>query len=259
MSGRNLAGWFAGAFALALLLAAPLQLVLPRLPLPAGLSAAEVGGSLGRGRLRAVHWHGVDHGDVDAGLSPLPLLTGRQRLWLRGDDARLALAGGRLRGLDGGDGVLPLPPLAGLALRVSLEDARLLFDDSGCRQAGGRVRIEITLPGDTLPPQLLTGTPACEGRTGSLVLVTEGAGGPLWLGSDARGRSRRPLHAADHGPQRRPRGACGAGRRGLPGGSRRPQPRGRRTAGRLIAGGRGSPPGARYTAPPECDRTATSP
>lgn len=192
MSGRSLAGWFAGAFALALLLAAPLQLVLPRLPLPAGLSAAEVGGSLWRGRLRALHWHGVDHGDVDAGLSPLPLLTGRQRLWLRGDDARLALAGGRLRGLDGGDGLVPLPPLAGLALRASLEDARLLFDDSGCRQAGGRVRIEITLPGDTLPPQLLAGTPACEGRTASLVLVTEGAGGPLWLeatlGVEADGR-----------------------------------------------------------------------
>lgn len=190
MSGRRLAGWFAGAFALALLLSVPLQLGLPRLPLPPGLSAAEAGGNLWHGELRDLRWRGTDFGDVRTGLSPLSLLTGRQRLWLRTPQARLALDRGRLRGIHGGNGVLPLPSLSGLALRASLEDVRVLFDDAGCHEAGGRVRIEATLPqgalpqgtsiGSTLPPMLLTGSPACEGRAASLALVPEAAG-PLHL------------------------------------------------------------------------------
>ncbi|MEN1970776.1 type II secretion system protein N [Luteimonas sp. MJ204] len=186
MSGRRLAAWFAGAFAAALLLAVPLQLLLPRLPLPPGLTAVDAGGSLWRGELRELRWNGAALGDVRTRLSPLPLLTGRQRLWLHAPEARLALNGGRLRGIDGGSGLLPLPAPQGLGLRASLEDVRLLFDGEACREAGGRVRIEATLPGtgsggQAHPPMLLSGSPACEGRTGSLTLLPEATGGPLHL------------------------------------------------------------------------------
>lgn len=181
MSGRRLALWFTGAFALALLLCLPLQLVLPRLSLPPGLSATGVEGSLWRGRLRQARWRGAELGELQLGLSPLPLLAGRQQLWLRGPHLHLALQGGRMRGIDKAQGVLPLPSPPGLALRASLEDARMRFDADGCRDAGGRVRIEATLPGDALPPLLLSGTPACDGRSGRIALLPEASGGPLVL------------------------------------------------------------------------------
>lgn len=181
MSGRRLALWFAGAFALGLLLAAPLQLATARLALPQELSAAGVDGSVWHGRLRQARWRDVAIGDVRMGLSPLPLLLGRRQLWFHTPHAALALHAGRVRGLSRADGVLPLPSPAGLALRASLEDARLLFDDAGCRDAGGRVRVEVTLADGGLPPLLLAGTPACEGGAGRLALVPEDATAPLWL------------------------------------------------------------------------------
>lgn len=181
MSGRRLGVVFAIAFAAALVVLAPLQLVLPRLALPPGLSAVEIRGSLWRGRLRGLHWRGVDLGDAGAAFSPLHLFAGRQRLALRTGTAALDMETGRLRGIGAADGVLPLPALSGLALRASFEDARLLFDAGGCREAGGRVRIEAALPGDLLPPVILAGTPACRGAAGTLALASEDAAGPLRL------------------------------------------------------------------------------
>src|SRR5690606_22140697 len=87
VSDRRPACWFAGSFALALLVLAPLQLVLPRLSPPPGLSAAGVEGGLWRGTLRQAQWRGAALGDLRLGLSPLPLLTGRRRLWLRSPQA----------------------------------------------------------------------------------------------------------------------------------------------------------------------------
>lgn len=180
MSGRRLAACFGAAFILSLLLYLPLQSVLPRLSLPAALTATAVEGSLWSGRLRAARWRGIELGELRAGLSPLPLLAGRRQLWLRSPGAALTLHAGRIRGIDGASGVLPLPAPAGLGLRASLEDAALLFDADGCRHAGGRVRVELALPGDALPPMILAGTPACEGHAATLLLQPEAAG-PLRL------------------------------------------------------------------------------
>ncbi|MBJ6978318.1 type II secretion system protein N [Luteimonas sp. MC1895] len=181
MSARGLALWFAGAFSVAMLLAAPLQLAVTQLGLPPGLSAAGVDGSVWRGRLRQARWHGVALGDVRAGLAPLPLLAGRQRIRLRTPQASLSLHAGPVRGMSGASGLLPLPAVSGLGLRASLEDARLLFDAGGCREAGGRVRVDVAVPGDVLPPLRLAGTPACDGAVGRLALLPEDAAGPLWL------------------------------------------------------------------------------
>lgn len=180
MSGRQLSAWFAAAFLAGLLLALPLQLVLPRLA-PSGLAATAVDGSLWRGHLHTARWNGVELGNLRLGLAPLSLLTGSPTIHLGGTQADAALATGRRRGLAGADGVLPLPPIAGLRLRASLEDARLLFDGEGCHGAGGRVRIEARLPGDAAPPLVLSGTPACHGRSGRLELLPEQAGGAVQL------------------------------------------------------------------------------
>lgn len=205
MSGRRLAAWFAGGFALSLLLAVPLQLALPHLPPPPGLAAAAVEGSLWRGRLRDARWHGAALGDLRLGLSPLPLLSGRQMLRLRAGEARLSLSDGRLRGIDDAHGVLALPSLQGLRLRAWLEDARMLFDARGCRDAGGRVRIELALPGDAVAPVVLAGTPACDGRRGTLVLLPEDTSGPLLpeatltIGADGRYRVQSLVRSDDPG------------------------------------------------------------
>lgn len=181
MSGTRLACWFAAAFMLSLLLCPPLQLALRGLSPPPGLSATTIGGHLWRGHLRNAQWKGVALGDLQLGLAPLPLLTGHHTLWLRSPQAALSLSSGRLRGIDDANGVVPLPSRSGLTLRASLDDARMLFDEEGCRSAGGRIRIELALPGEVLPPMLLAGTPACEGRSGTLVLLPEQGGGPLLL------------------------------------------------------------------------------
>lgn len=179
MSGRRLALCFAAAFLAALLLFVPLQLLLPGLSLPHRLGATEVSGTPWRGHLHQARWDDVALGDVRVGLAPLPLLAGRNELRLHGAQFSLALSGGRLRGVANANGTLPLPTLQGLALRASLADARMLFDAGACREAGGRVRIELTLPGDARPPLLLAGTPACEGRVGVLTLVPEDAAAPV--------------------------------------------------------------------------------
>lgn len=203
MSWRRGLAWAGVAFLLAVLVLVPLQLVLPRIGLAAGLGAVEAAGSLWNGRLRAAHWRGQDLGDIRVGLAPLPLLAGRQQLRLRSASARVVLSHGRVVGLAAGDGVVPLPPLAGVGLRALLEDTRLLFDAVGCREAGGRVRVELTLPLDVLPPMVLTGTPACEGGGGRLVLRPEDASAPLALEAtldiESDGRYRlQALARGDH-------------------------------------------------------------
>ncbi|MDH5832875.1 type II secretion system protein N [Luteimonas kalidii] len=179
MSRRRLVLWFAAALVSGTLAFAPLQLVLPRLSLPAALSATRVEGPVWRGHLRQLHWQATPLGDVRLGLSPLPLLAGHRQVWMQGPDVSLRLHTGHLRGLDGASGVVPLPAPSGLSLRASLEEAGLLFDDGGCREAGGRVRLELALADDAVTPMILSGTPACEGRRGVLALAPEQAGGPL--------------------------------------------------------------------------------
>lgn len=179
MSRRRLALWFVAALALGVVVCVPLRLLLPRFSLPAALSATRVEGAVWSGRLRQLHWHSTPLGDMHLGLSPLPLLAGRRQVWMRGPALSLVLHTGPRRGLREADGVLPLPALSGLALRASLEGAGLLFDDAGCREAGGRVRVEIASADDALAPLILAGAPACEGRRGVLALVPEHPGGPL--------------------------------------------------------------------------------
>ena len=208
MTTRRGWAWAFAAFALAVLLLVPLQLMLPRIGLPAGLGAVEAGGSVWSGRLRAAHWRGQPLGDLKVGLAPLPLLAGRQQLRPESDSARLLLSRGRVTGLAAGDGVVALPPIAGLSLRALLDDARLLFDADGCREARGRVRVELTLPLDALPPMILSGTPACDGRDGRLVLLPEDAGGALALEAtleiEADGRYRLQALARGDNPAIRP-------------------------------------------------------
>src|SRR5690606_36810824 len=106
----------------------------------------------------------------------------------------LFLHSGRLRGIERASGVVPLPAPSGLSLRASLENAGLLFDDEGCREAGGRVRVELAVDDEALPGVILAGSPECAGRKGVLALVPEQASGALQLEAsfevDSDGRYR---------------------------------------------------------------------
>ena len=193
MSRRRIALCFSAAFLAGLLVMVPLQWVLAHVPLPVALSAGRVEGSLWRGRLHDAEWRGVALGDVRTALMPLPLLAGHQVMRVDTGQATLSLHAGRVRGVSRVEGGLPLPAVAGLRLRALARDARLLFDEEGCREAGGDVRVEAALPGGAYAPLLLTGAPACDGRAGRVVLVPEDATHPLWLEAtltvEADGRS----------------------------------------------------------------------
>lgn len=204
MSRRRTALWFCAAVVAGLLATAPLQLVVAQLSLPDGLAASRVEGSLWRGRLHQAQWRGVAFGDVRMGLMPLPLLAGRQVVRVDTGQASFLLHAGRVRGVSRVDGILPLPGIEGLSLRALARDARLLFDEGGCRAAGGEVRVDAALPGDAYAPLLLAGAPACDGHVGRVALVPEDATHPLWLEAtltvEADGRSSLSVLARSDEP-----------------------------------------------------------
>lgn len=200
MSARALAAWFAVALLLSMLLFAPLRLLVAQVGAPPGLSATEVAGNVWAGRLRGAHWRGQALGDVDVGLRPLALLAGVRRWRLQNGAVRIDVLAGRVRGIADGDGLIPLddiPALAGLPLRLSLQDATLAFDDDGCHEAGGRVRVELALPAPSLPPLVLSGTPACDGAVARLALAPEDPAHLLAVEAqvEVEGNGRYRVHA----------------------------------------------------------------
>ena len=78
---------FGLATLLVLLAVAPLSLVLGDRAAAAGLSAAEVSGTVWRGRLSDAAYRGLRLGDVGLGVRPLSLLAGCPRLGFKGEAA----------------------------------------------------------------------------------------------------------------------------------------------------------------------------
>ncbi len=160
-----------GVAALALV---PLRLVLDRLALPAVLAATDASGTVWNGTLHRVHWDGRPLGDIDVALQPRALLAGVQRVRLEGAAASAVLLDGRRRGIEGAHGTLAIDRVAGLGgldLRLGLDDATMVFDATGCRAAGGSVRLGLSLPAAPAPLLELAGTPACAGDSVRVRLV----------------------------------------------------------------------------------------
>lgn len=135
------------AFVLLLGAFAPLRLALERADVAdRGLSAAAVRGTVWSGRMSEASFRGVRLGDLAVRLRPAPLLLGRTQLVLEMLDrpGRAVLIGGA--GLT--DATLSVPvdlsqgpvPLRG---ELRLQDVTVLFGDSGCETAEGRVVTDL--------------------------------------------------------------------------------------------------------------------
>ena len=186
-------------FAAALLALLPLRLVLGLAGLgEQGLTARRVDGSIWAGRLVEATIGDAALGDLDARLSPLPLLTGEARLVLAspidapGRTVHGAVAsGGHRFGIDGmtadvGVGRLfaPLP-----VTRLALDGVTVRFRDERCDTAEGRVRAYLAGAVGGLPlPASLSGAVSCERGALVVPLVSAGGGEAVRLSITADGR-----------------------------------------------------------------------
>lgn len=170
---------FGAVFVLALIVLLPLRLVLGWFDLDrTGLAAREVTGSVWFGSVHEAQIASIALGDLNAGVSPWPLLVGRARVDLstQEDTATHALHGAisvarhsvgvddMTATLPAGDIFAPLP-VSGL----DLSDVSVGFVDGNCEKAEGRVK--ATLGGDIAGISLgqgLSGTARCD--AGALLL-----------------------------------------------------------------------------------------
>jgi len=196
--------FFGAAFVIALIALLPLRLVMGLFDLGnTGLTAREVRGSLWSGSLRDANFGGVALGDLQAHLSPLPLLVGRARIDLssagRGDAHPLHGAIGVSRhgfGIDdmtatlaAGTVFAPVPVSA-----LDLDDVSIRFQDGLCQKAEGRVH--ATMSGDIAGVSLgqgMTGTARCDAGALLLPLTSQAGTEAVALRLWATGRFRAEL------------------------------------------------------------------
>lgn len=164
----------AALFVLALVALLPLRLVLGWAGVgEEGLTARQVTGSIWSGRLVEATIGDAPLGDLDARLSPLPLLLGRARLVL---DSPLDMAqrtvhgavvtdrhGFGIEGMTADVGVgrlfAPLP-----ITTLALDAVTIRFRDEACQSAEGQVRASLAGAVGGLPlPASLAGSLRCDG------------------------------------------------------------------------------------------------
>jgi len=166
---------FAVAGVLAMLLATLPMALAPAMGLapPAGLVANEAKGTVWRSVLRAARWNGEPLGDLRVGVQALPLLLGQARMNLSGEGWQIQAVRGARRGVARADGQLKLPVvfLPGARATLDARQARLVFAGGQCVQAGGEVRLALDSASVDFPKMVMSGTPACSGDQGTLVLT----------------------------------------------------------------------------------------
>lgn len=173
MSTPRLLILFVVGFALALVATAPLSLALGG----DALAARRSEGTVWAGRLEGAALGPLALGDVEAGLDPLRLLTGKTsvRLEATGGAAtgrgRVTL-GGKALSVETLSGSAPLsllgapPPFDGV---LRLKDVDAAFAGSLCKRAAGEISAELTGLGDS--PLPLGGKPDCRGAALALPLA----------------------------------------------------------------------------------------
>lgn len=193
---------FLAMLAVALLVFLPLRLVLGWAGVAEqGLTARSVSGTFWEGTVRQARFGEVALGDLEAGISPLPLVVGRARIGLksRGSDAlRGAVTVSRhMVGIDGANAAIPVgrafQPLPITA--IDLSDVTVRFVDGACERAEGRVR--ATLSGAGLPATL-AGPARCDGEALLLPMTGgPGEGANLRIWQDGRYRAELSVPAGD--------------------------------------------------------------
>jgi general secretion pathway protein N len=174
VTGLRRLALFLLAFALLLIACVPLRFALNHIGAPeAGLSAAKVEGAVWSGRLESASFRGVQLGDVDVSLRPLPLLLGRSRMIVETVEApgrAVLVRDGARAGVTEATATAPIrltrgpAPLSG---QLRLQEVAVLFREGACETAEGRVTTDIlSRNADFLQWQgpELTAQIACRGR-----------------------------------------------------------------------------------------------
>jgi general secretion pathway protein N len=152
---------FGALFALALLIFLPLRLVLGAID--TGLSAREASGSVWSGHIKEARLGPAALGDLDARLSPWPLLVGHTRIAVaRASNAADRFAGaftiaGHRRAIDSLSGTIPIDSFGTLPIAsLDLTDVTIVFRDDQCDRAEGQVRANLSgaAPALDLPASL---------------------------------------------------------------------------------------------------------
>lgn len=132
---------FVGALIGALLLIFPLRVALGMVSAP--VQAAFVGGFVWSGRLLDARIAGLPLGDVAMGLSPLDLLIGRAKFWIKGRFEGAVVSSFTGCGADVKALSLPLTrPIGPVTLtQLDVNDASVRFSGKQCRSASGRLQL----------------------------------------------------------------------------------------------------------------------
>jgi general secretion pathway protein N len=193
--------FFAVALPIALIVFLPLRLAAGWFGLgERGLAAREATGRLWSGAFAEAELGPVPIGDLRAGLDVLPLLLGRARLSLAGEDAAAVRGAVTVsRGAFGVDDVTgqlragallaPLPVAA-----FDLDDISVRFIDGQCSRAEGNVR--LTLAGEVAGiglPSGLTGAASCADGAVAIPFVSQSGMERLELRLSPDGRTRADI------------------------------------------------------------------
>jgi general secretion pathway protein N len=200
--------WIAAVVLLALLVFTPLRFATGLIGLGDGaVSARSASGLIWAGRLDQARVAGLDLGTLDVGLHPLPLALGRARIGFERSEGNGAPLSGAIesgigrRGFDGVTGSLPGGNIGGLPVEsIAFDNARLLFVDGQCREAGGRVTLTLGLSIAGLELRNgLSGDLRCEGREAAVTLAGQSGLERLTLTVDADGKyvARLGVQSAD--------------------------------------------------------------
>lgn len=173
----------------------------------AGLSATHVNGTIWDGAAQGLSIGGVPVGNVETGLDPLRLLTGRiQMAFARADgDPAGPLSGYVATGFGGRDiavaGAVDGPHGSPLPIRsIQFDGFAASFDGTRCTRASGTVRVTLALRIAAIDlSHALTGPVRCNGD--ALQIDLGGQSGmerlTLSLGADRRYDARLSIRASD--------------------------------------------------------------
>lgn len=200
--------WIAAGVLLALLIFMPLRFATALIGLgDDGISARSASGLVWAGRLEQTRVGPLDLGTFDVGLHPLPLALGRARIGFERSDGSGAPLSGAIesgigrRGFDGVTGTIAGGDIGGLPIEsIAFDNARLLFVDGQCREAGGRATLTIGLSMAGLELRNgLSGDLRCEGRAAAVTLAGQSGLERLTLTVDADGNyvARLGVQSAD--------------------------------------------------------------
>lgn len=180
MTTRQIGIFAATAFVIAMIALLPLRLALGLRV--TGLAARAVTGSIWSGRLADAQWRGAGIGNLEVGLSPLPLLAGRLRLAVAGTSVRGVVTPNGVTGLIGQvalAGVTPLPVSS-----IGFDGVDIVFSDGVCRAAKGQV--QVLTRGVLVASEAFSGTARCDAGKLLLPLVSGRARLDLRIGGDGR-------------------------------------------------------------------------